>query len=81
MTELDPVAVARIVADAMEAGGVPYAIGGAIALGYWGAARGTQDVDLNVVPRLGHGGTGARRIGACRRGVRPRRRNASSTGW
>ncbi|MCB9689749.1 MAG: hypothetical protein H6738_21715 [Alphaproteobacteria bacterium] len=40
----------------METAGVPYAIGGAIALGYWGAPRGTQDVDLNVF--LGPGSEG-----------------------
>ncbi len=32
----------------MEALGLPYAIGGALALGYWGQARGTHDVDVNV---------------------------------
>jgi len=58
MSELDPVAVARRLADELEAAGVPYAIGGAIALGYWGAARGTQDVDLNVFLAAGAEGPG-----------------------
>lgn len=35
-------------ADALEAAGIPYAIGGAIALGYWAPPRGTADVDLNI---------------------------------
>jgi hypothetical protein len=40
--------VARRLADEMERAGIPYAIGGAIAYGFWGAARGTSDVDINV---------------------------------
>ena len=48
MSELDPVTVARILVDALEAASIPYAVGGALAYGYWGPPRGTQDVDLNV---------------------------------
>lgn len=44
----DPVAVARGLADALEAAGLPYAIGGALALGYYTAPRGTVDVDINI---------------------------------
>lgn len=40
--------VARHVADALESIGVPYAIGGAIAYGYHGPPRATNDVDVNV---------------------------------
>jgi hypothetical protein len=40
--------VARRLADALEDAGIPYALGGAIAYAYWGAARGTKDVDINV---------------------------------
>jgi len=47
----DAAAVARQLADALEAEGVPYAIGGAIAYGYFGAARGTKDVDVNLFVR------------------------------
>lgn len=36
------------VAKALESAAVPYAIGGAIAYGYWGAVRATRDVDVNV---------------------------------
>ncbi|MBA3398291.1 MAG: hypothetical protein H0T89_37035 [Deltaproteobacteria bacterium] len=32
----------------LEADGLEYAIGGALALGVWGAPRGTKDVDLSV---------------------------------
>ena len=37
---------ARRLADALERAQVPYALGGAIAYGYFGAARGTKDVDV-----------------------------------
>ena len=50
----DAVAVARGLADAMEAEGLAYAIGGALALGHYAPPRGTVDVDINVfvaVPR------------------------------
>ncbi len=40
--------VARDLADALEQGGIPYAIGGAIALGFYAAPRATVDVDVNV---------------------------------
>jgi hypothetical protein len=33
---------------ALQRAGIPHAIGGAIAYGFFGAARGTHDVDLNV---------------------------------
>ena len=45
---VDAASVARRLADALEQSGVPYAIGGAIAYGYYGAARGTKDVDVNL---------------------------------
>lgn len=35
-------------ADALEAAGLPYAIGGALALAIAGVPRGTAEVDLNV---------------------------------
>jgi hypothetical protein len=40
--------VARQLAEQLESRGQEYALGGAIALGYWGAPRGTVDVDLTV---------------------------------
>jgi hypothetical protein len=40
--------VARAVADALEAAAVPYAIGGAIALGLHAPPRATNDVDVTV---------------------------------
>jgi hypothetical protein len=38
----------RAIADALALAGVPYAIGGALALGVAGVPRGTKDVDVNV---------------------------------
>lgn len=40
--------VGRILADALEAAQVRYALGGALALGVWGFPRATVDVDLDV---------------------------------
>lgn len=40
--------LARLLADTLEAAGVPHAIGGALALGVWGFPRATNDVDLDV---------------------------------
>lgn len=40
--------IALLLARALHEASIPYALGGAIAYGYWGAARGTKDVDLNV---------------------------------
>jgi hypothetical protein len=46
--EFDAFAIASRLAAALDAAGVPYAIGGAIAYGLWGDPRGTHDVDLNL---------------------------------
>ena len=40
--------VASKLAAALDAAGIPYAIGGAIALGAWSDPRGTYDVDVNL---------------------------------
>lgn len=40
--------VAALLARALDEAGVPYAIGGAIALGAWSDPRGTLDVDINL---------------------------------
>jgi hypothetical protein len=40
--------VARQLAERLDSQGQEYAIGGAIALGYWGVPRGTVDVDVTV---------------------------------
>jgi hypothetical protein len=48
MTSIDPAALAVRFAHALEAAAVPYAIGGAIAYGFWGVPRGTRDLDVNV---------------------------------
>jgi hypothetical protein len=39
---------ARIIASDLESAGIPYAIGGALALAIAGVPRGTADVDINV---------------------------------
>lgn len=39
---------AKRIARLLEQDGIEYAIGGALALGVWGAPRGTKDVDLSV---------------------------------
>jgi hypothetical protein len=44
----DPIDVARHLAAALEHQGLEYALGGALALGYWGTPRGTLDVDLTL---------------------------------
>jgi hypothetical protein len=41
-------AAAKRIAAGLDAIGLSYAIGGAIALGYWGQPRGTLDVDLTL---------------------------------
>lgn len=45
---IDAAAAARQLAAALDAHGQEYALGGAIALGYWAAPRGTVDVDLTL---------------------------------
>ena len=44
----DPVIVARGLADTLDSADLPYAIGGALALGYYTAPRGGVDVDINI---------------------------------
>jgi hypothetical protein len=43
-----PTDLARCLADAFEDASLPYAIGGAIALGFYVPPRATLDVDVNV---------------------------------
>lgn len=38
----------RAIANTLDAAGIPYALGGALALGVAGVPRGTKDVDVNV---------------------------------
>ena len=52
----------RTIADALGAAGIPYALGGALALAVAGVPRGTRDVDVNVFVALDAlGGAHARR--------------------
>ncbi|MGH2608370.1 MAG: hypothetical protein ACRDHF_04710 [Tepidiformaceae bacterium] len=36
------------VVEVLEREAVPYAVGGAVALGYWSPGRGTEDIDFNI---------------------------------
>ena len=45
------------IAQALEQAQIPYAIGGAIALAYYAAPRGTEDIDINVFLRVEEAGT------------------------
>jgi hypothetical protein len=40
--------IARAVADELDRNGLPYAIGGALALGFYAPPRATVDVDVNI---------------------------------
>jgi hypothetical protein len=46
--QVNAASAAAQLAARLEARGVDYALGGAIALGYWGVPRGTVDVDLTL---------------------------------
>ena len=48
MPKMDPGEVAQRLGDRLEEESVEYAIGGALALGAWGAPRFTKDVDLSI---------------------------------
>ncbi len=48
MNQRSAAEAARSIASALEHAGIPYAIGGALALAIAGVPRGTADVDLNV---------------------------------
>ncbi|MCA9051033.1 MAG: hypothetical protein KDA89_19995 [Planctomycetaceae bacterium] len=45
---VEPTQLARQLAAALEERGIEYAIGGALALGFWGEPRGTLDVDVTL---------------------------------
>jgi hypothetical protein len=45
---LNALAVARRIADRLDEDGIAYGVGGALALGAWGAPRSTKDVDITV---------------------------------
>jgi hypothetical protein len=48
MTPSDPLEAALALAQALEAAGISYALGGALAYGIWGIPRATLDVDINI---------------------------------
>ncbi|MFQ5613686.1 MAG: hypothetical protein ACE5H9_16300 [Anaerolineae bacterium] len=60
----EPIAVTMIVADALEALGVPYAIGGSLASAVHGVMRATMDADLVADLRPEHAEPLAQALGA-----------------
>lgn len=48
---LNALTIAGRIADRLDEDELPYAIGGALALGVWGAPRATKDVDLSIFIR------------------------------
>lgn len=48
MTPLDPFSVARSVVAALDAGGIPYVIGGSVAASLLGEPRSTLDLDIMI---------------------------------
>jgi hypothetical protein len=48
---LNALATARRIAERLDEDGLPYGIGGALALGAWGAVRATKDVDITIFVR------------------------------
>lgn len=66
--------VAREIADALDADGLPYAIGGALALGFYAPPRATVDVDVNIfvspVRQLGRALKALERVGFVAEGDR-----------
>jgi hypothetical protein len=48
MHDAGPTEVAARLADRLDEDGLPYAIGGALALGAWGVPRTTSDVNVSV---------------------------------
>lgn len=45
---MNAIEAARRIGECLDEDGLPYAIGGALALGVWGVPRATKDVDLSV---------------------------------
>ena len=50
----EPAQLAVRIARQLEGTGIPYAIGGAIAYGFWGNPRGTRDLDVNLFVSAEH---------------------------
>src|SRR3712207_2916901 len=81
--------LARDIAGVLETDQMPYAIGGAVALGFYTAPRGTRDLDVNVLvpPRKDSPGCCARSSASARAGRsrRPsgvqRSKKDSFAGW
>lgn len=48
---MNAIEAARRIGECFDEDGIPYAIGGALALGVWGVPRATKDVDVSVFVR------------------------------
>ncbi len=48
---MNPAELAAKLSDLLTRAGIPHAIGGAVAYGFWGNPRGTRDLDLNIFVR------------------------------
>jgi hypothetical protein len=48
---MNALAVAKRIGERLDEDGLPYGIGGALALGAWGAIRATKDVDMTIFIR------------------------------
>ena len=57
MTDLLLDAKVMRISQALEQAGIPYAFGGAIALAYYAAPRGTENIDVNVFSRADEAST------------------------
>ena len=49
---MNPAELATVLSELLRRAGIPHAIGGAVAYGFWGNPRGTRDLDLNVFVRV-----------------------------
>lgn len=73
---MNPAELATKLCELLSRAGIPHAVGGAVAYGFWGNPRGTRDLDLNIFVRadqvsrvldvLVAGGVGFDREGALR---------------
>jgi predicted nucleotidyltransferase len=74
----EPAELAVRIAQQLEGAGIPYAIGGAIAHGFWGNPRGTRDLDVYLFVSAEHAEPALDALVAA--GVRLDRQRALKTG-
>ncbi len=78
LAETDPLDLALRLARELEARGVSYALGGALAYGLWAVPRSTADVDVNVFVEIPGLGPVLDSLGACGAAVDPARASAAA---